>query len=84
MTDKSPESDVDCKTIPMRFLHSRAACPSSLGSNPSTRTLPESLVRKPSRISTVVVFPAPFGPSKANISPDAMDKSIPLTAWTWP
>ena len=34
----------------------------------------------PSRISTVVVLPAPFGPRKAKISPRATSRSIPRTA----
>src|SRR5260370_8726821 len=33
-------------------------------------------------MSMVVVFPAPFGPSKATISPEAIDSVIPRTAWT--
>ena len=36
---------------------------------PSTRTSPPSGARRPSRISTVVVLPAPFGPSSPKISP---------------
>ena len=39
------------------------------GSAPSTSTLPPLAWRKPSRISTVVVLPAPLGPRKAKISP---------------
>ena len=41
----------------------------SPGSRPSTSTRPASRVRNPSRISRVVVLPAPFGPSSAKISP---------------
>ena len=33
------------------------------------RTVPSSELRKPVQISTVVVLPAPFGPSSAVISP---------------
>jgi hypothetical protein len=32
----------------------------------------------------VVVFPAPFGPSRPNDSPAATEKLIPRTAWTPP
>jgi hypothetical protein len=41
-------------------------------------------VRKPSRISTVVVLPAPLGPSSAKHSPSAISKVIPVTASTSP
>src|SRR6185503_16433967 len=40
--------------------------------------------RKPSRISTVVVLPAPLGPSRPKTSPGSISKSIPLTASTSP
>ena len=36
---------------------------------PSMTASPESAFLMPSRISTVVVLPAPFGPSIPNISP---------------
>ena len=35
-------------------------------------------------MSIVVVLPAPFGPSKATVSPGAMVRSIDRTARTWP
>src|SRR5439155_10075389 len=44
------------------------------------QTSPAVRVLKPSRISTVVVFPAPFGPRRANTSPSRTDRSIPRTA----
>src|SRR5947207_220229 len=59
---------------------SRRREPPLSGSMPSTDTVPASRRRYPSRISTVVVFPAPLGPSKANTSPSATSKLIPLTA----
>ena len=43
---------------------------------------PRSGVRMPSRISTVVVFPAPFGPSRPNTSPSSTSKLRPRTAST--
>src|SRR6478735_8739862 len=39
------------------------------GSTPSTDTSPSDRARNPSRTSTVVVLPAPFGPRNAKISP---------------
>ena len=47
---------------------------------PSTSTLPSLAWRNPSRISTVVVLPAPFGPRNAKISPRRTSRSIPRTA----
>src|SRR5437763_281241 len=46
----------------MRRYPERTSCP-------STRASPAVGSRRPSRISTVVVLPAPFGPSRANTSP---------------
>src|SRR5262249_27649691 len=63
--------------MPIRARHSR---PPSLGSVPSTETSPLSHRRYPSRISTVVVLPAPFGPSSANTSPWKISRSTPSTA----
>src|ERR1700729_507364 len=40
----------------------------SRGDAPNTRTVPESASRRPSAISSVVVLPAPLGPSNATIS----------------
>ena len=47
---------------------------------PATRADPPSAFRRPSRISTVVVFPAPFGPRRPNTSPDSTWKLMPRTA----
>src|SRR5919106_5119396 len=49
---------------------------------PSTRTLPVVGGCSPSRISTVVVFPAPFGPSRPTHCPGGTSRSIPSTATT--
>ena len=49
-------------TIPIRSRSSRERC---CGSWPSTETMPLVLVRYPSRISTVVVLPAPLGPEQS-------------------
>ena len=50
------------------------------GSAPSTCTSPASRRRWPSSTSTVVVLPAPLGPSSAKISPRRMSRSSPSTA----
>src|SRR4051794_32786313 len=52
----------------------------SRGSSPSTRTAPASGRRKPSQISTVVVLPAPFGPSRASTEAVRAWKDSPSTA----
>src|SRR5207244_13126816 len=49
-------------------------------SSPRTRACPPVGIRRQSRISTVVVFPAPLGPRKANTSPFVGLKDMPLTA----
>src|SRR3954470_4720411 len=54
--------------------------PGRWGSCPSTETSPASRGRRPSRISTVVVFPAPFGPSRPKTWPLSTSKSRPRTA----
>ena len=66
-----------CSTMPIR---SRSRTPPRAGSIPRTDTDPPSRGRYPSRISTVVVLPAPFGPRSANTSPGATSKLTPLTA----
>src|SRR4051794_20849233 len=45
------------------------------GSPPNTRTSPASGVVRPSRSLTVVVFPAPLGPSSAVTRPGARSRS---------
>src|SRR5438132_10576622 len=55
-----------------------------LTSYPRTSACPPVGFRRHSRISTVVVFPAPFGPRKANTSPLVRLKDIPLTAMLSP
>src|ERR1700722_19244836 len=65
-------------------MRSFSALTSTPGSRPSTFTSPDVRGRSPSRISTVVVFPAPFGPSNPNTSPGATSKSRPRTAFTSP
>src|SRR5579859_7674374 len=65
--------------MPTRARQSRVGC---AGSSPSTLTSPALRGRYPSRISTVVVLPAPFGPSSAKHSPRATSRSSDSTA-TW-
>ena len=50
------------------------------GSTPSVSTSPPLRSRNPSRISMVVVFPAPLGPSKAKTSPLSTSKETSRTA----
>ena len=47
---------------------------------PSTWTVPASGRRSPSIISTVVVLPAPLGPSRPKISPASTAIDTPSTA----
>ena len=70
-----PWSRQDCSTIAEAGPASaRRRC---AGSTPSTVTSPADRIRKPSRISIVVVLPAPFGPSSASTSPRRALKSTP-------
>src|SRR5438445_444779 len=57
---------------------------SSRTSMPATRARPSSASRSPSRISTVVVLPAPFGPSKPKISRSLTRNEMPSTATRLP
>src|SRR5215471_5199577 len=76
-TDRPGSGSDSCKTRPTR---SRQAPPAVAGSCPRTETCPAVRCWKPSRISTVVVLPAPFGPRKAKISSFCNDTSTPETA----
>src|SRR5437879_7198727 len=51
---------------------------------PPTRARPSSALRRPSRISTVVVLPAPLGPSNPRISRSLTRKEMPSTATRLP
>src|SRR5205809_1597350 len=53
---------------------------SRTASTPRTRTSPRSGSRRPSRTSTVVVLPAPLGPSRPKIVPAWTSKLTPSTA----
>ena len=64
-------------TMPMRSRQARAGL---AGSVPSTETSPAVRGRYPSRISIVVVLPAPFVPRRPKHSPSSTSKSIPHTA----
>ena len=67
-----------CNTMPMR---SRSARPRRLRDRRrAPRPSPAVRSRKPSRISTIVVLPAPLGPRSANTSPSAISKLTPRTA----
>src|SRR5271165_5751130 len=51
---------------------------------PRTSTSPEVGRMSPSRISTVVVLPAPLGPKRPKHSPTSISRSMPSTARTGP
>src|SRR2546425_12503295 len=53
-------------------------------STPATKTSPRSACRSPSKISHVVVLPAPFGPTRPKTSPAPTVKEMPSTARTSP
>ncbi len=69
-----------------RISRTRTFCgmPVSCGVTPTVRafssTLPESARRRPSKISSVVVLPAPLAPSSATTSPFATANETPSTA----
>src|SRR5690242_3459428 len=64
----------------------RARSPSGapFGLKPSTRTSPASAARSPVQTSTVVVLPAPLGPSNASTDAAGRSRSRPSTAVTGP
>ena len=62
------------------FVRSHRAWQRNLELGANTDTEPALRLRYPSKISTVVVLPAPLGPSNANISPSWTWRSIPSTA----
>src|SRR6266571_3964906 len=71
----------DCSCTPMTFLTFWGSRRTSI---PPTRAWPSSALRRPSRISTVVVLPAPFGPSNPKISRCLTRKAMPSTATRLP
>ncbi len=69
----APEPPV-CGITPTRV---RTPAGSRAGSRPSTDTSPPSRRRSPAQISTVVVLPAPLGPSTAVTAPAAAVNDSP-------
>src|ERR687886_1517175 len=63
-------------------MHRRTSRGSSTTSWPRTRAEPEVGIRSVISILIVVVFPAPFGPSKPKSSPSPTSKLTPRTAST--
>src|SRR3954465_6868291 len=61
-------------------MRARNASGAPLGLVPSTRTSPASAARSPVQISTVVVLPAPLGPSSASTEAACSSRSSPSTA----
>src|ERR1043166_3002445 len=70
-------SRVSCNAMPI-FARTRT----SVGLPPRTTTSPPSFGVSPSRISIVVVLPAPFGPSMPKHSPRLTSRSTPFTEGT--
>jgi hypothetical protein len=64
-------------SCPVTPMAARIASASSATSWPATRTSPPSAVMSVVRIRTIVVLPAPLGPSRAKIVPSATCRSIP-------
>src|SRR5215208_3726260 len=60
-------------------LRARTYIGSSVTSAPSSNTRPVSGEVRPTTIENVVVFPAPFGPSRPTTSPELMSRFTPLT-----
>src|SRR5215207_881753 len=69
-----PDRPIRCRTAP--------ACATT--SKPATRARPASGASSVARIRTVVVLPAPFGPSSASTLPVASSRSTPSSARTAP
>src|SRR5262245_18984972 len=67
--------------MPMRCASLRR---SWAGSTPRTRTVPLSGRRKPASVSTMLVLPAPFGPTSPKISPSFTVNDTPSTATVRP
>src|SRR5690349_18461429 len=65
-------------------MRARNASGAAAGSVPSTRTSPASARANPVQTSTVVVLPAPLGPSSASTDAGARVRSSPSTAVTDP
>lgn len=61
-------------------MRAAAARRSVTASIPSTDTVPASGRRKPLRILSAVVLPAPFGPTRPTTSPRATSKLTPDSA----
>ncbi len=72
-------SAVVCSAAPIFCLTSRGRRRASM---PQTSIAPASGSRRPMTHSTVVVLPAPFGPSSPKISPSSISKLTPRAAST--
>ncbi len=68
---------------PVRPICAQISARSVRGSSPATSTSPASCCDNVDRIFTVVVFPEPLGPSRANTVPAGTSRSIPSrTVWS--
>ena len=63
----------------VRLIAARTAFGSRVTSWPATRAVPPSGASSVARMRTVVVFPAPFGPSSASTSPGWTCRSMPFS-----
>ena len=69
---------------PARPMRERSCAASRTTSRPATRAVPASGERSVERMRTVVVLPAPFGPSTPSTVPGAASSSTPSSARTSP
>ena len=67
---------------PVRLIRRRTWERSRRTSKPATRARPASASVSVARMRTVVVLPAPFGPSRANTLPRGMLRSTPASTGT--
>ena len=78
---RAGKSQISCCFCPMtRVIFWRKALSRRKGICPATLIRPDEGWIKPVSIFRVVVLPAPFGPKKPTISPEAIAKDMSLTA----
>ena len=67
--------------IPAAMISSAGSAPMS---RPSNRTMSGACIMTPAMDRMSVVFPAPFAPMTASVSPSARARSTPKSAWKSP
>src|SRR5438105_8397353 len=80
-SDSPSKNADDCSWTPITLLTLSGSFRTSI---PATSTRPSSVWRSPSRISTVVVLPAPFGPRRPKIPRSFTRNEMPATATRLP